>query len=527
MHVLHNAKIYTLWDAKPTATAVAIDNGKIIAAGSDDDVLALAPRSSKRTDLNGKAVWPGLTDSHIHLQHFALGLNHIDCDTTTRDECLKRVSDTAARTSQGSWVRGHGWNQNDWPEGFGSAALLDESAPGQPVYLTAKSLHAGWANTAALRLAGISAATPDPKDGVIQRDPTGSPTGILFESAMKLIEDAIPEPSQNEITRAVGQAQAVLWSLGLTGVHDFDRRSCFQALQTLDRAGELKMRVVKSIPLENLADAVAVGLQTGFGSDFLRIGSVKLFADGALGPQTAAMLQPYDNGQDNYGLLFLDAEQILEYGQLAAKSGLSLAVHAIGDRANHEVLKAYAQLRQFESKENLPHLKHRIEHVQVLHPEHISLLASLEIVASMQPVHTTSDMDTADRYWGERARYAYALKSLRDCGTRLIFGSDAPVESPNPFWGLHAAVTRRRHTGYPSENGWNPQERLGLTQALEGYTVNPADVAGWGKTVGRLAPGCHADLIVLPDDPFQIDPSSLYQIRPEWVMVAGEWVFGG
>lgn len=527
MHVLHNARVYTLWDEKPTGTAVAIDNGRIIAAGSDEDVLAMVSRDAARIDLQGKTIWPGLTDSHIHLQHYALGLNHIDCETASLDECLRRVREGAGKTPAGSWVRGHGWNQNDWPEGFGNAALLDDVAPNHPVYLTAKSLHAGWANSAALHLAGISAATPDPRDGVIQRDTNGTPTGILLESAMGLVEDAIPEPTQDEITAAIRQAQPVLWGMGLTGVHDFDRRSCFQALQSLDSAGELKLRVVKSIPLENLAEAVAVGLKTGFGSDFLRIGSVKLFADGALGPHTAAMLQPYYNDKDNYGLLFLDAEQILEYGQLAAQSGLSLAIHAIGDRANHEVLKAYGQLRQFEQNQNLPHLQHRIEHVQVLHPDHLKRLAELGIIASMQPIHATSDMDTADKVWRERARYAYAFKSLRDLGTRLIFGSDAPVESPNPFWGLHAAVTRRRHSGYPSVDGWQPQERLTLAQALESYTILPASAAGWGKQLGRLAPGCHADLIVLPVDPFQIDPSGVYQLKPDRVMVAGEWVFGG
>lgn len=516
-----------MWDEHPTASAIAISDGKFLAAGRQEDILSLASRHTEVIDLNGSVIWPGLTDSHIHLQLFALGLKYVDCETGSRAECLQRVARTAAAAPAGTWVKGHGWNQNDWPEGFGTAALLDEIAPDNPVYLTAKSLHAGWANSTALRLAAITRDTPDPVDGLIQRDSSGNPTGILFESAMGLLENAIPVPDQKEITEAIKQAQPVLWSMGLTGVHDFDRRSCFRALQSLDSNGELKLRVLKSIPLENLDQAVEVGLQTGFGSEFLRIGSVKLFADGALGPQTAAMIQPYEDAPDHLGLLFLDAEQILDHGQIAAKSGLSLAIHAIGDRANHEVLKAYTQLRQFEANRNLPHLQHRIEHVQVLHPDHLQLLADLGIVASMQPVHTTSDMDTADRYWGNRARYAYAFKTLRERGTRLIFGSDAPVESPNPFWGLHAAATRQRHSGYPSGDGWYPQERLPLSQALESYTIHPAHVAGWGDRVGRIAPGYHADLIVLPSDPFQIDPSELYRVKPDRVMIAGEWVVGG
>lgn len=516
-----------MWEEHPTASAIAISDGKILAAGRQEDILSLASHNTEVIDLNGSIIWPGLTDSHIHLQLFALGLKYVECETSSRAECLQRVARATAATPAGTWVKGHGWNQNDWPEGFGTAALLDEIAPDNPVYLTAKSLHAGWANSTALRLAGISKDTPDPMDGVIQRDSSGNPTGILIESAMNLLENAIPTPNQDEITEAIKQAQSVLWSMGLTGVHDFDRRSCFRALQGLDSNGELKLRVLKSIPLENLDHAVDVGLQTGFGSEFLRIGSVKLFADGALGPQTAGMLQPYEGSPDHSGLLFLDAEQILEHGQMAAQSGLSLAIHAIGDRANHEVLKAYSQLRRFEANQNLPRLQHRIEHVQLLHPDHLQQLADLGIVASMQPIHTTSDMDTADRYWGSRARYAYAFKTLQEQGTRLIFGSDAPVESPNPFWGLHAAVTRQRQSGYPSADGWYPQERLPLAQALESYTIHPAHAAGWGDRLGRIAPGYHADLIVLPSDPFQIEPSELHRVKPDRVMIAGEWVVGG
>jgi len=342
---------------------------------------------------------------------------------------------------------------------------------------------------------------------------------------MGLVEQVLPPASVDTVAESILRAQKNLWSMGLTGVHDFDQRTCFQALQRLDASGELKLRTVKSIPLELLENAVAVGLQSGFGSEFLRIGSVKLFADGALGPQTAAMLQPYENDSANSGLLFLDAEQILEAGQMAARSGISLATHAIGDRANHEVLKAYAQLRELESQENRPRLRHRIEHVQVLHPDDIKQLARYGIIASIQPIHTTSDMDAADRFWGKRSEFAYAFKSLREAGTRLIFGSDAPVESPNPFWGLHAAVTRQRHSGYPSPEGWNPQERIALDQALDSYTIHPAFAAGWENRVGRLAPGYHADLIVLPVDPFSLDPSELYSLRPNRVMVGGEWVF--
>jgi len=526
MLILHNINATTLWDNQPKASAIAISDGKITAVGRQEDVLSLASRNTQIVDLHGSTVWPGLTDSHLHLQHFSLGLKYVDCETGTLAECLRRVAAAAKETLPGQWVRGHGWNQNDWPESFGTAAMLDSFSADKPVYLTSKSLHSSWANSVALGLAGINSSTSDPSGGVIQRDAAGNPTGILFEEAMGLMEGVIPAANADEVAAGIKAAQPILWAMGLTGVHDFDGRTCFQALQMLDASGSLKLRTVKSIPLEKLADAVDLGLRSGFGSTFLRIGSVKLFADGALGPQTAAMLQPYENETENSGLLFLDAEQILEHGQLAAQSGISLATHAIGDRANHEVLKAYMQLRDLEKGAGRPHLRHRIEHVQVLHPDHLRLLADHDIIASMQPIHTTSDMDTADRHWGARSRYAYAFNTLLANRTRLVFGSDAPVESPNPFWGLHAAVTRQRHSGYPSADGWNPQERISLLQALESYTLHPAYAAGWENRLGRLAPGYLADLVVLPTDPFTSDPATLYDLQPERVMVNGEWVFG-
>jgi predicted amidohydrolase YtcJ len=427
----------------------------------------------------------------------------------------------------GEWILGHGWNQNEWPEGFGSAADLDDAAPDHPVYLTAKSLHAAWANTAALHQAGISRQTQDPPDGLIQRDQDGSPTGILFETAMELVASRAPEPSVEQVSQAIRRALPVLLQMGITSVHDFDRRRCFAALQSLHAGGELSLRVVKSLPLEDLPHAAALGMQTGFGDDFLRIGSIKAFADGALGPRTAAMLQPYEDEPENRGMLMLDAEDLFEHGRLAVENGLSLAVHAIGDRANHEVLNAYAQLREYERarRPGLPPLRHRIEHVQLIHPGDAPRLASLGVIASMQPIHATSDMQMADRYWGERAALAYAWRTQLDRGATLAFGSDAPVESPNPFWGLHAAVTRRREDGSPGAAGWVPAQRLSAAEAFRAYTLAPAYAAGLENRLGRLAPGYLADLLVLDTDPFECDPEQLRDIRPLATMVGGNWVF--
>lgn len=524
MRVLYNARIYQP-DGEPVATALAIEHGRIAWIGSDAAALSHFSGSAEKMDLQGRTIWPGLTDAHVHLQYYADFLQNIDAETPTQVECLRRVQERARMTPPGRWIRGHGWNQNDWPEGFGTVQQLDAAAPDHPVYLTAKSGHAGWANSAALQAAGISRTTPDPAGGVIQRDAQGNATGILFELAMGLVEQVIPPSSIEDTARAIEEAQVNLWRVGLTGIHDYDRAECFAALQLLQQRGKLNLRVVKSIPVESLAHASALGLRTGFGNDMLRIGSVKLFSDGALGPGTAAMLQPYENQPDNTGMLLLDNEQIYEYGQQAVSSGLSMAIHAIGDRANHEVLLAYANLRRYEQEHGLPAYRHRIEHVQVLHPQDYARLSELGVIASVQPIHATSDMYTADRQWGSRSQGAYAFRTLLDQGTALCFGSDAPVESPNPFLGIHAAVTRCRPNGSPGPQGWYPAQRLTLHEALAGFTTGPAYAAGLEQQAGRLKPGYYADLIVLDQDPFTLPADLLYSVQPSATMIGGEWVW--
>jgi len=529
MRILYNATIHTLDPTYPSASALAVDRGQILMLGTDNEVRAAFEEIGFHQNLNGAVIIPGLTDAHIHLSHYALGLQKVACEVTTRAECLRRVADRANETPLGQWILGHGWNQNLWPEGFGNANHLDQVAPHHPVFLTAKSLHAGWANSAALKAANISAETLDPPDGKIHRAENGHPTGILLEGAMNLVAAAVPEPRLDEVMKAIQAAQVELWQLGITGVHDFDRRRCFAALQCLQQDNQLKLRVVKSIPRDDLPHAIEVGLRSGFGNDMLRIGGVKYFADGALGPHTAAMLQPFENAPDNRGMLLMDQEEIFEEGRLAVENGLSLAVHAIGDRANHEVLNAFERLRAYEQNLRIgppkSKLRHRIEHVQLLHPQDVSRLADLEIIASMQPIHATSDMVMADDYWGERAALAYAWQSQLDQGATLALGSDAPVESPNPFWGLHAAVTRRRADGTPGFEGWYPEQRLGLTAALQGFTQGTAFAAGMEDRLGKLASGFLADLLVLNTAPFECDPHEIKDILPVKTMVGGEWVY--
>jgi predicted amidohydrolase YtcJ len=522
MKILHNARIYTLDNSKPIASALAVDFGTIVAVGGNELPGEFA--GAEKEDLGGRVILPGLTDAHLHLKYYALGLQKIDCETDTLEECLQRVSQRVKESRPGEWVLGHGWNQNSWGR-WPSADELDRIAANNPVYLTAKSLHAGWVNSHAMKLAGITASSLDPVNGQLQRDSRGAPSGVLLESAMELVDRVLPEPGVEAIATAIEGAQPILWKLGLTGVHDFDRRDSFMALQMLHAQGKLKLRVTKNIPVELLDHAIELGLRTGFGDDWLRIGSVKAFMDGALGPRTAAMFQPYEGEPENKGILNMDGEQLFEFCRRAADVGLGMTVHAIGDRANHEVLNAYEQLRAYEGRKHLPRLRHRIEHVQVLHPSDATRLAELGVVASMQPIHATSDMLMADKYWGQRTALAYALKTQLEAGAHLAFGSDAPVESPNPFWGIHAAVTRRRGNGLPNPDGWRSEQRLTMQQALEGFTVGAAYAAYAENRLGKLAKGYLADLIVLEKDPFACDPHEVKDFHSSATMVGGEWVY--
>ncbi len=521
--ILTNARVITMDSGHPLASGMVIEDGvitRILAQGEEPSDLP----QGESIDLGGKVVLPGLIDSHLHLRKYAETLQKIDCETSTLQECLDRVRERAASTPPGTWILGHGWNHNLWPEGYGSVKDLDQISIEHPIYLTGKSLHVSWANTTALQKAEISINSPDPPNGRLGRDPEGELSGILFEDAVKSIEKVIPLPPRHEIARSISHAQEKLWRMGITGVHDFDKLPCLEALRYLEKENQLKLRIVKSIPSAYLSGAIEEGIQTGAGSDWLWYGGVKDFMDGALGPQTAAMLEPYQ-GTEIVGMLLKSEDEIFELGREAAAGGLALAIHAIGDLANRTLLDALRRVRKFEQDQGIKPLAHRIEHVQLIHPDDIPRLADMGITASMQPIHAPSDMVMAGAYWGERTRYAYAPKMQFDQGARVIFGSDAPVESPNPWLGIHAAVTRRSVDGTPGVEGWHPEGRLSLEQTLTAFTSSAADAGGKGDQQGRLRPGYWADCVILAEDPFSSEPNDLWKIKPLGTMVNGEWVW--
>lgn len=515
--VLYNGHVYTLDPANPECSAIAISGNKIVDTSTDSSIMALSNRHGRKIDLNGRCVIPGLVDAHLHFESYALSLQRVDLTgVPDLDSALALVELEAAKESNGGWILGRGWNQALWPGGqFPTASDLDQIVPDRPILLNHRSGHAAWANSKAMQIAKLNEVKVNPQGGAIKRDDLGRPTGILFEKAMKLISDCVPKPSVSEVSEAMGEAQRRCLRAGLTGFHDFDGRRCFLALQDLRNKSALQLRVVKSIPVNRLHHAVGVGITSGFGDDWIRIGSVKLYADGALGPRTASMIAPYEGDKDNLGLIVTDKEEMIALVREASQHGLSIAVHAIGDKANHDVLDVFEEItrenlatamdRRFAS---LP-LRHRIEHAQILHPEDISRFSTIGVIASMQPIHATSDIEMAEQHWGDRSQYAYAWRSIIDSGAAFAFGSDAPVEAIEPLTGIHAAVTRKRADDALGSDGWIPEQRITIQEAVAGYTVGAAIASNREEYMGTISPGMLADLTILERDIFTIQPNEI------------------
>ena len=505
-------------------------------------------------DLNGRCVTPGLVDAHVHFQWFSLGLQQVNLDgAQSLDEALERIQISISNLQSppaSGWFRGRGWRIDDWPtNAFPTAADLDKVVPDIPAHLPDKSGHAAWVNSKALKIAGITAETPDPPGGQIQRDTNGNPTGILFEDAIGLVADHIPRPTPAQIAEAMKAAQEYCWGVGLTGIHDFDGRDCFLALQMLKEQGELGLRFVKNVPVYRLEYAIGAGLRSGFGDDWIRIGSTKIFADGALGPRTASMIAPYEGQPNNYGIIVTDKEEMMEKASQSSAAGLSVTIHAIGDKANHDVLDVYEAVRAEEQKRleigdwrlkngdqspisqpqavNLqsPQLRHRIEHVQVLHPDDLNRLGELNVIASMQPTHATSDMEMAESHWGARAQYSYAWRTMLNSGATLVFGSDAPIEKIDPLPGIYAAVSRRRINGDPTPEGWYPEQKLTMEETIHAFTMAAAITSGQEARQGSITPGKLADLTIYDRDLFTMPQDEILDTTIAGTMVDGQFKY--
>ena len=525
--LLVNGKIHTQAAELGVVSALAIRGSEIVAAGDAMELQVLAGPATDVLDLGGRLVLPGLTDAHCHFQNYALAGRQLNVRLPNKQAVLDAVAARVATLTHGEWILGHGWSQMAWGGEFPSAADLDAVAPDNPVHLTAQSMHMSWVNSAALQLAKITAASPEPEGGSIGRDESGAPNGVLFERASNLITAVIPRVTPEEVARTMVGAQETAWKLGLTGIHDYDGRTAFIAFQQLRSQGQLGLRVVKNIPVAYLDQVVGLGLRSGLGDEWLRIGNIKVFVDGALGSRTATMIAPYEGEPDNYGMDVTDKEELYEYASRASANGLSMTVHAIGDRANHDLLEVYAAVREEEAERGdaVDSRRHRAEHVQILHPDDYTRLGKLQVIASMQPIHATSDYEMSDLYWGARGAGAYAWRTQLEAGVVLAFGSDAPVEPIGPLTGIHAAVTRRRSDGSPGPEGWYPKQRLTVDEAVRAYTAGPAFAAYMEDRLGALTPGRLADLVVLDHDIYECDPMEINKAEVMGTMVGGEWKY--
>jgi hypothetical protein len=501
-----------------------MNQGRVVAVGSDQDVMTAMGSDCPTVDMGGRVVLPGLTDAHIHWCTYALMSTELALEPTmSLGEVLRAVRSQASMQPVGTWVVGRGWDHSRW-SGWPSANELDGAAPHHRVVLTRIDGHVVWLNSNALAAAGVSHTTPDPAGGeIVRRD--GVPTGILKENALRLVNEAVPEPSPAERQAAMVAAWPDAWCRGITSCHDMGFRdtALFRDLSTLRESGELGLRFVWYFPREALPEAMALGLASGMGDEWLRVGGMKLYLDGSLGAQSAHMLAPYHGRDGGLGIPAMTPDEFAQSVATAASAGIATAVHAIGDGANRVALDGFAQLRT-DDRASRRRLRHRIEHAQLLDPSDMPRFRDLGVVASMQPVHAVSDMALADAWWGARSASAYAWRSLLDAGARLAFGSDAPIEPMDAIAGIHAAVNRRTVAGDPPE-GWRPEQCVTVEEALAAYTTGSAFASGQENEAGCLAPGNPADLIVLDRDPMAMPLAELASIRVRATMIEGVWVW--
>ncbi|WP_373048073.1 amidohydrolase [Vulgatibacter sp.] len=518
--LLCNARVITQDENRPVAEAVAIAKGRIVAVGTESECAPHA--DGERIDLGGAVVLPGLTDAHAHVLGLGIFLAEVDLTgSASEPEVVERVARVAGQGA--GWLRGFGWDQSRWPGGaFPHQRSLSAAVPGRPVWLTRIDGHAAWANGEALRLAGIDGATADPPGGRIVRDGSGAPTGVLVDTAMELVARCIPPFTEAEREARILAACAACARVGLTGVHDAgDDAATLATLQRLDAQGRLPLRIYAMVD-GGKAHTFEPWRERGpWQGENLAIRCVKLLLDGALGSRGAAFHEPYADEPGNRGLTLFAPARFRELLRQSHEAGFQLAVHAIGDRANTDVLDGFAAVGLRAAD------RPRLEHAQILRPADVSRAAGLGVIASMQPTHCTSDMPWVEARIGRgRMEGAYAWRSFLDAGACLALGSDFPIESPDPRKGLYAAITRQDERGHPP-GGFHPHERISAAEALRGFTTGAAFAAFAEGELGRIAPGYRADLTVLDRDPLAVEPRAILDAAVLLSVVAGRVIHDG
>ncbi len=525
--VVHGGTVYTVDAARPTAQAFAVEDGRFVAVGTEAEVLA-GRADWPRMDLDGQTVTPGLIDAHAHLMGLGQALLQADLvGTTSKAEIVDRLVAFAETLPDGAWVTGRGWDQNDWggDGGFPTRADLDEAFPDRPVFLGRVDGHAGWANTAAMRAAGLDPDAPAPPDmegGAVLRDDRGRPTGVFVDAAEGLIQNAIPEPDLAFAQEALRRALQETARYGLTGVHEAGTPlASVELYRQFAASGQFPIRVYAMITPDEIGPFCDRN-PAGIAEDRLRVRSVKVYADGALGSRGAALLAGYADDPGNTGLLFRQPDALQATVRAAMACGLQVNTHAIGDRANQVVLDAYETA--IERTGGGPG-RHRVEHAQILTLDDIERFAELGVIASVQPTHATSDMPWAgERLGDDRLRGAYAWRRLIDAGARLALGSDFPVERVDPLLGFHAAVTRQDADDRPA-GGWYGNQTLTRAEALKGFTLDAAYAGFMEDEVGSIEPGKRADFVVLSQDVMAVPPEQILDTEVVATYVDGQAVY--
>jgi len=527
--IIDHANGYTLNAAGTLQrfTSLAFDDlGRIVAVGAERETALRLPKA-EHIDAQGKTLLPGLIDAHGHvfeLGEIASGVELFSA--TSLGGAVRAVAEFGRAHPKHAWLVGFGWNQEVWKLGrFPTAAELDAVVGDRPVLLHRVDGHAIWVNTKALEMAGITKETPDPKGGRIERDASGKPSGVLVDAAMELVDKVVPLPTPVEARARLDNALLALAKVGLTSVHDAGIRVVQDDLYR-DYAdhGKLTTRVYAMIgdTTADFDELSKEGPLKSYGNDVYALAAVKLYSDGALGSRGAALLAPYSDMPSTSGLLFYPNSEMLAKMNKAMKAGYQVNIHAIGDAGNRQILDAYAQLIP---KYNNVELRHRIEHAQVVALEDIPRFKALGVIPSMQPTHATSDQNMAEQRVGhERIKGAYAWRTFLDQGSRIACGSDFPVESPNPFEGLHAAVTRQNNAGVPA-GGWYKNQAMTLTEAFRCFTLDAAYAAHQENVIGTLEPGKWADFILIDRDLFKVPAEQIGKTQVLQTWMGGKRVY--
>lgn len=525
--IVTNARVYTADAARPEVQAFAVKAGRIVFAGSTSEAEALAGSGTERLDLGGLTVIPGMVDAHGHLIGLGDALATVDLvGSRSYDEVIARVVERARTVPKGEWIRGRGWDQNDWPDTrMPSHAALSSAVPDHPVLLERVDGHATLVNAAAMRQAEITRTTPDPAGGRILKDASGEPTGVLIDNAGGLAWEHVPEGTREQLERSIVKAIGELHRYGLTGIHDAGvGRGGIEAYESLARAGRFKLRdyVMVSGDSGSLTAAFRRGPQSALHDGRIWIRAIKLLSDGALGSRGAALLDPYSDDHDNRGLILTEADELDRIAAAALENGFQLNVHAIGDRANRMVLDAFE--KALEARPTPDH-RFRVEHAQILNFADIPRFAELGVIPSMQGSHQTSDMYwVPERLGYARALGAYAWQSLLRTGVVIPNGSDFPVESPNPIISFHAFITRQDAAGFPA-GGWMPAQRTSREQALLSMTLWPAYAAFMEAETGSITPGKYADFVVLDRDIMTVPAEQIMDTKVLRTVLGGETVY--